>query len=270
MHESTRALATRTWGPLPTFWSASDGVYPTPYGPLRHRPSSGSSTGSPLSVRVGSPGPVKSISHTFGADARVLGPSGTVRVAGSRTGLEGSDDFGESHSWTSWTPYAGAARRARPPRGCFAGRGLKRGGVIFLYPSSGLSAAAQYRLPRSRRRIVPVSLPPAGAGHVRNDPRHRRRRPRLRGPHQTSPGQSHSPGDPPPPGHRSGSSQPAHFPATPPGPVVDRHRHRRGDPRRGPAVGRLVRGAAPSPFGLQSCYDRAVIGANSEGLSLSV
>ena len=31
----------------------------------------------------------------------------------------------------------------------------------------------------------------------------------------------------------------------PPGPVVDRHRHRRGDPRRGGAVGRLVRGAAP-------------------------
>ena len=31
----------------------------------------------------------------------------------------------------------------------------------------------------------------------------------------------------------------------PPGPVVDRHRHRRGDPRRGPVVGRLVRGAAP-------------------------
>ena len=31
----------------------------------------------------------------------------------------------------------------------------------------------------------------------------------------------------------------------PAGPVVDRHRHRRGDPRRGPAVGRLVRGAAP-------------------------
>ena len=66
-----------------------------------------------------------------------------------------------------WRPYAGA--RA----GCFAGRGLKRGGVIFLYPSSGLSAAAQYRLPRPRRRIVPVSLPPAGAGHVRNDPRRR-------------------------------------------------------------------------------------------------
>ena len=42
-----------------------------------------------------------------------------------------------------------------------------------LYPSSGLSAAAQYRLPRPRRRIVPVSLPPAGAGHVRNDPRRR-------------------------------------------------------------------------------------------------
>ena len=31
----------------------------------------------------------------------------------------------------------------------------------------------------------------------------------------------------------------------PPGPVVDRHRHRRGDARRGGVVGRLVRGAAP-------------------------
>ena len=73
----------------------------------------------------------------------------------------------------------------------------------------------------------------------------RRLSPHPRGPHQTPPGRSHSPGDPPPPEHRPGSSQPPHFPATPPGPVGDRHRHRRGDARRGGAVGRLVRGAAP-------------------------
>ena len=51
--------------------------------------------------------------------------------------------------------------------------------------------------------------------------------------------------DPPPTEHGSGSSQPPHFPATPPGPVIDRHRHRCWDARRGPAVGRLVRSAAP-------------------------
>ena len=75
------------------------------------------------------------------------------------------------HFWHFGHGVSGGHTRARA--GCFAGRGLKRGGVIFLYPSSGLSAAAQYRLPRPRRRIVPVSLPPAGAGHVRNDPRRR-------------------------------------------------------------------------------------------------